>query len=78
MHGSCRFLCQTYISAHPDGRFAQQAKTQATKLRSDPAPYDAALRMGTEASFRAFLADCPGHNKDAAAWQALKGKEQEK
>jgi len=63
---------QTYTSAHPQGKFAQQAETKATALRTDQAPYDTALRTGTEASLRAFLADYPGHTNEAAAQQALR------
>jgi hypothetical protein len=61
-----------YTSAYPQGRFAQQAKAKASALRTDQAPYNAALRTGTEASFRAFLADYPGHTKEAAVQQALR------
>jgi hypothetical protein len=63
---------RAYASAHPQGRFAQEADANAAALRSDQAPYDAALRTGTEASLKAFLADYPGHINEAAAQQALK------
>jgi hypothetical protein len=63
---------RAYASAHPQGRFAQEADTKAAALRSHQAPYDAALRTGTEASLKAFLSDYPGHINEAAAQQALK------
>jgi hypothetical protein len=63
---------QGYVATHPYGKFVQQAETKATALRGDQAPYDAALRTGTEASLRAFLADYPGHTNEAAAQHALK------
>ncbi len=63
---------RTYISAHPLGKFAPQAKAKVDVLRIDQGPYQAALQTGTEASVSAFLADYPGHSREAAARQALR------
>jgi hypothetical protein len=60
-----------YASAHPHGRFTQQAENKASALGRDPGPYNAALRVGTEASMKTFLADYPGHEAAAAGQQAL-------
>jgi hypothetical protein len=61
-----------YVETHPQGRFVQQAETRASALRNDPTFYEAALRAGTDASLKEFLADFPGHEKEAQAQQAIK------
>jgi len=61
-----------YVATHPQGRFVQQAETKASALRTDPTLYKAALRVGTDASLKEFLADFPGHEKEAQAQQAIK------
>lgn len=61
-----------YVATHPQGRFVQQAETKASALRTDPTLYEAALRAGTDASLKEFLADFPGHEKEAQAQQAIK------
>ncbi len=63
---------QNYISTHPQGRFTQQAATKTFALGSDEALYEAALRVGTEASLKQFLSDFPGHQKEANAQQVIK------
>lgn len=61
-----------YVATHPQGRFVQQAETKASALRTDSTLYEAALRAGTDASLKEFLADFPGHEKEAQAQQAIK------
>lgn len=63
---------RAYVSAHPQGRFAQEAETKASALHTDDAPYETALRSGTEAPLRQFLSDFPGHRKEPDAQQAIK------
>lgn len=60
-----------YTANHPQGKFTQQAKTKASALRIDEASYDATLRACSEASLKQFLADFPGHKKEAEVQQAL-------
>jgi hypothetical protein len=62
---------RNYSSAHPRGQHAQEADATAAALRTDNAPFDAALQTGTEASLRAFLAAYPGHAREASAQQTL-------
>ncbi len=63
---------RNYGSAHPQGRYAQVSQTKAFALRTDDAPFDAALKTGTEASFKQFLENFPGHQKEPDAQQAIK------
>ena len=63
---------QRYIAAYPDGRFVQQAEARAAALRSDQTLYDRAVRNVSEASLHAFLADYPGHTREAEAKEILK------
>jgi hypothetical protein len=61
-----------YLQLHKDGKHAAEAKARISDLLNDPAPYKAALRKGTEASLRQFLAGFPGHAKEKEAQEALK------
>jgi hypothetical protein len=61
-----------YIAAHPQGRYVQEAHNKAAALRSDDAPFEAALKSGTAVSLKQFLQDFPGHQKEANAQQAIK------
>ena len=61
---------RNHISSHPQGRFAQEAQTKASALRTDNAPYEAALKA--EASLKRFLEDFPGHQRESDAQQAMK------
>jgi hypothetical protein len=63
---------QQYRTTHPEGQRVRDAETKAVALRTDDAPFDAALKAGTEASLKSFLEDFPGHQKDAEAQQAIK------
>ncbi len=63
---------QNYRAAHPKGRYAQEAQTKATALRTDGAPFEAAMKTATEASLKQFLEDFPGHQKEVYTQQAIK------
>lgn len=63
---------RSYVATHPQGKFVQQAETKASALRTDSAPYEAALRTGTEDSLKKFLADFPGHKNEPQAQQAIR------
>ena len=65
-------IYRSYVATNPHGRFVQQAKTKAFALRTDPAPYEAALRTATEDSLKKFIADFPGHKNEQQAQQAIK------
>lgn len=62
----------SYAATHPEGRFVRQAETNSSSLRNDPALYETALQIGTEASLRAFMTDYPGHRKESEAQMAIK------
>lgn len=61
-----------YGTAQPQGGHLREAQTKAATLRTADAPYEAAMKAGTEASLRRFLEDFPGHQKEADAQQAIK------
>ena len=61
-----------YGTTHPEGRHLREAETKATGLRTDDAPFDAAMKAGTEAALKKFLEDFPEHQKQAEAQQAIK------
>lgn len=61
-----------YGTTQPQGRHLREAQTKAAALRTADAPYEAAMKVGTEASLRRFLEDFPGHQKEADAQQAIK------
>jgi len=61
-----------YGTTHPEGQHLREAETKATGLRTDDAPFDAAMKAGTEASLKKFLEDFPEHQKQAEAQQAIK------
>ncbi len=63
---------ERYSGLHPEGRYIAEAKQKSSALRADPAPYEAALGEGTEAALKKFIADFPGHAKEADANQVLK------
>jgi hypothetical protein len=63
---------QSYSASHPEGRFVRLAETNSSALRNDPALYETALQIGTEASLRAFMTNYPGHRKQSEAQMAIK------
>ena len=63
---------RAYAAAHLQGKFVQQAESKASALRTEQAPYDTALRVGTEDALRKFLTDYPGHEKEDEAQQTFK------
>jgi hypothetical protein len=63
---------QDYGTALPQGRHLREAQTKAAALRTADAPYETAMKAGTEASLRRFLEDFPGHQREADAQQAIK------
>jgi len=63
---------RAYISLLPKGKFAQKAETKAFALRTNIAPFDTALRVGTEVSLNKFIEDFPGHDKESDAQKAIK------
>ena len=60
-----------YITTNPEGQHLRDAERKATALQSDDAPFDAAMKIGTEASLKKFLVDFPGHQKGAEVQQAI-------
>ena len=63
---------RAYIATYLQGEFVQEAEAKASALRTDQAPYDTALRLGTEAALKKFLTDYPGHEKEDEAQQTFK------
>ena len=63
---------QHYSITHPGGQYVLDAETYAAALRNNKALFDAALKVGTEASLKSFLEDFPGHQKEAEARKAIK------
>ena len=63
---------RAYIATYLQGEFVQEAEAKASALRTDQAPYDTAVRIGTEDSLRKFLTDYPGHEKEDEVQQTIK------
>jgi hypothetical protein len=63
---------QNYMVLHPEGPHLREAAAKAASLRTDDAPFEAALKAGTEAALTQFLEDFPGHRKAANAQQAIR------
>ncbi len=63
---------EQYVQLRPDGKFVAEAKRKAAALRNDLAPFEAALKTGSEDSLKAFLSEFPGHVKWTEAQQILK------
>ena len=70
-----------YIDTYSDGQFVQEANDKIALLRDDKAPYEAAIRGGTEFSLNQFLIKYPGHKKEKemtrvlAEWQKSKAQD---
>lgn len=58
---------QNYTTAHPEGRHVREAEAKSASLSRDDALFEAAYRVGTEASLKKFLEDFPGHRKSTDA-----------
>lgn len=63
---------RSYTALYPQGRFTVEAENKISNLRTDKPPYEAALRIGSEASLKSFLTDYPGHQKESEVQQAAK------
>src|SRR5215470_840773 len=63
---------QGYVHLNPSGSHINEAQARIAALRSDPSLYEAALRGGREASLMRFLAQYPGHDKEAEAQLVVK------
>jgi hypothetical protein len=63
---------EKYIKLHSDGKHVAEAEAKISALRNDPAPYEAALQQGSEASLRQFIVDFHGHAKEAEAQKILR------
>ncbi|AVD71674.1 hypothetical protein [Desulfobulbus oralis] len=61
-----------YSAAQPQGRHLPAAKAKAAELLKEQAPFQAALKDGTEASLNKFLEEFPGHQKESEARKALR------
>jgi hypothetical protein len=56
-----------YLRAHPQGRFAAQAQQMRAAALADDAPFDTARQRGEREAWETFLADFPGHAREAEA-----------
>lgn len=64
--------CNYYLKMYPSGRFLKEAKVQIAALTRDNAPFLAADQQGTRTAYETFLAQFPGHKREADARSALK------
>jgi hypothetical protein len=62
----------TYLEKNPEGKYAETANANSNALRINQKVYEASLKMGTEASLRAFLTDYPGHIKESEAMAVIR------
>lgn len=52
-----------YVSGHPAGAHAAEARAILTRLRTDEAPVHAAFKAGTEYALKQVLEQYPGHTR---------------
>jgi hypothetical protein len=62
---------QSYRRDYPVGRFAYEAFAQIERLKGDDRPYRLAEVQGSKTSYEKFLAEFPGHPREADARRAL-------
>jgi hypothetical protein len=63
---------RAFLEGQPDGKHAAEAKAREVALRINPAPYEAAVKSGSEETLKTFLSDYPGHEKESAVQAVLK------
>ena len=63
---------RAFLVSQPAGKRAAEAKARESALRIDPAPYQAAVKSGSEESLQKFLAEYPGHEKESVIQAVLK------
>jgi hypothetical protein len=60
-----------YLQAHPQGRFAADARQQRQAVLADDAVFLAAQQKGEQSAYETFLANYPGHTREAEARAVL-------
>jgi hypothetical protein len=60
-----------YLASHPAGGFVPQAEEAVASLINDQSPFLAAQELGTRKAYEGFLAEFPGHVREADARRAL-------
>ncbi len=63
---------QAYLVLYPSGRFAPEAEARITSLRADDGVFEAAVVEGTLEAVESFLAQFPGHRREAEARAILR------
>ncbi len=62
---------RAYADAYPNGQFIVEAKAKQASLRVNYEPFSNAVHEGTENALKEFLAEFPGHAKEAEARRVL-------
>lgn len=69
---------QDYSGALPQGQHVQEARARVAALKTDPAPFAAAMKTATVASLQQFLEDFPGHQEQGNVRQAIRDLSEER
>jgi len=64
---------QDYLDRYPDGEYYQEALLKRAELAVDDTVFEKALETGTEDALKGFIADFPGHAREAEAKSILAG-----